>query len=379
LQRQAPETGAAFYPTDPFLIQRLCHSVLLVLGLYLLATPGTAQRSLLMPLNHQKAYEKGTRSHSGKPGPNYWQNKAEYNIEASLNPSKHRIEGAETVVYTNNSPDTLRQLRLKLTHDLYRKGAQRGYDLPAADIDEGVELLQVQINGKTLAAKDQQRFATFVDLRLNQAPLLPGTSLTLKVKWAYTLPVTPGAPRECVCDKSTFFVPYWYPQVAVYDDLQGWASAPYTGLQEFYNDFSNYDVRITVPKGYMVWATGEWQNPLEILETPVFEKWNKAHQSNEVVSVFTEKDLKDGGIFKKAKQQVFHFRAEQVPDFAFATSDHYNCSGGSAQRPAHLYQRGLQHQVPRLLPGGRYCRQRHPLNVGMAARIPFPLPGHDRF
>jgi hypothetical protein len=298
--------------------------LLLVLGLYLLATPGTAQRSLLMPLNHQKAYEKGTRSHSGKPGPNYWQNKAEYNIEASLNPSKHRIEGAETVVYTNNSPDTLRQLRLKLTHDLYRKGAQRGYDLPAADIDEGVELLQVQINGKTLAAKDQQRFATFVDLRLNQAPLLPGTSLTLKVKWAYTLPVTPGAPRECVCDKSTFFVPYWYPQVAVYDDLQGWASAPYTGLQEFYNDFSNYDVRITVPKGYMVWATGEWQNPLEILETPVFEKWNKAHQSNEVVSVFTEKDLKDGGIFKKAKQQVFHFRAEQVPDFAFATSDHYN-------------------------------------------------------
>ncbi len=283
-----------------------------------------AQNNLLVPRNIQKAYDKGTRSMDGMPGPRYWQNKSQYIIQASLDPKKRLLKGEETITYFNNSPDTLKQIRIKLAHDLYKKGGQRAYDLAAEDIDEGVEVENVNINGKAVAPKDQQRFSTFLDLRLGNSPLLPNTSTVLKLNWSYTLPAAEGAPRECVCDKSTFFVPYWYPQIAVYDDLQGWASAPYNGQYEFYHDFADYDVTITMPKGYMVWATGEWQNPLEILEDAVFEKWNKAHVSDEVISIFTEKELKAGGIFKKAKQHIFRFKAENVPDFAFASSDHYN-------------------------------------------------------
>ena len=138
------------------------------------------------------------------------------------------------------------------------------------------------------------------------------------------MPSAKNATRECVCDPGTFFIPYFYPEIAVYDDLHGWASAPYTGLQEFYHDFSNYDVKITLPKGYQAWATGEWQNAVDILQPKFFERWQQAHTSAEVVSIFTEAELKAGGVYKKDGKNTFHFKATEVPDFTFAASKHYN-------------------------------------------------------
>ncbi len=110
----------------------------------------------------------------------------------------------------------------------------------------------------------------------------------------------------------------------MYDDLHGWASAPYNGLQEFYHDFSNYDVSITLPKGYQAWATGEWQNAAEILQPQYLERWQEAHTNQEVISIFSEAELRSGRVFKNLKKNVFHFKATDVPDFAFAASDHYN-------------------------------------------------------
>jgi hypothetical protein len=138
------------------------------------------------------------------------------------------------------------------------------------------------------------------------------------------LPADKDATRECVCDPTTFFVPYWYPQIAVYDDYRGWAGTPYSGQQEFYHDFSDYDVTVTMPKGFMVWATGEWQNPADLLEKNYLDRFNTAHTDTGVVKIFTEAELKAGGVFKKAKQHVFRFKATDVPDFTFASSDHYN-------------------------------------------------------
>ncbi len=280
---------------------------------------------LFFPRNLQRAYDKGTRSADGQPGPNYWQNRADYTIQVSLDPKKRLISGQATIVYSNNSPDSLTQIRFKLAHDRYRKGSLRSDDLPPGDIDEGVAIQSLTYNGLRIDDKQQRRRNTFLDLRLEKGQALAaGATATITVQWSYTLPADKGASRECVCDASTFFVSYWYPQIAVYDDYSGWANTPYNGTQEFYHDFANYDVTITMPKGYMVWATGEWQNAAELLNSGYLDRFNQAHTSGEVVKIWTEAELKAGTVFKKAKKQVFRYKATEVPDFAFAASDHYN-------------------------------------------------------
>lgn len=286
----------------------------------LLAQPA----ELFLPRNLQRPYDKGTRSTDGKPGPNYWQNRATYQIQAGLEPKKRRLTGQATITYTNNSPDSLTLIRFKLAADRYRKGSLRSSDVNPDDVGDGVTIEALTYNGQPVPAKEQRRRNTFLDLQLRGNALKPGASATITVKWAYTLPSDKNATRECVCDPTTFFVPYWYPQIAVYDDIRGWANTPYSGQQEFYHDFTDYDVTITMPKGYMLWATGEWQNPADLLEKTFLDRFNTAHTATDVVKIFTEAELKAGGVFKKAKQHVFRYKATDVPDFTFAASDHYN-------------------------------------------------------
>jgi hypothetical protein len=304
---------------------------LLTLLALILSVSAFGQTTLFVPRNFQKPYEKGTRSWDGKPGPNYWQNRAKYIIKASLDPKTRRLTGEETITYFNNSPDSLPLIRLKLQHDRYRKGAQRSGDVTPSDVsDEGTRIEALTYNGQAVEEKGRRRHSTFLDLDLKKTPLPPGDTATLTVKWAYTLPAGEDAARECVCDSSTFFVPYWYPQIAVYDDLNGWASYPYTGTQEFYHEFADYDVTLTLPEGYQVWATGTWQNAAQILSKTHLKRWSQAFTATEVISIFSEKELRDGGVFKKKGPNAFHFVAFDVPDFAFAASDHYNWDATSA-------------------------------------------------
>lgn len=288
------------------------------------ASAAFGQTTLFVPRNYLKPYERGTRSWDGKPGPNYWQNRASYRINASIEPKTRRLSGEETVTYLNNSPDTLKTIRFKLQHDRYRKGAQRSSDVTASDVsEEGTRIERITLNGQPVEAKNQSRNATFLDISIKNTPLVPKSSATFTLQWSYTLPAGPAA-RECTCDSTTFFVPYWYPQIAVYDDLNGWASFPYTGQQEFYHDFADYEVNITMPAGFQVWATGEWQNAREILTPAYFSRWDKAQKATEVISVFSEAELKKGGIYQKNTPNTFRFVATDVPDFAFGTSDHFN-------------------------------------------------------
>lgn len=284
-----------------------------------------AQTNLFFPRNYLKSYDDWTRSYDGRPGPNYWQNRAAYIIAAEIDPQTRILSGRETVSYFNNSPDTLQFIRFKLQHDRYKKGVQRSFDVAASDVsDEGTRIEMVQYDGQTIPAESMRRSATFLDIYLKDRPLAPKSSATFEVVWSYTLPAAKGSARECVCDSTTFFVPYFYPQIAVYDDLNGWASHPYTGQQEFYHDFADYDVRITLPPGFQVWATGEWQNAREILQPSYFNRWEKAQTSETVWSIFSEKELQSKGVYRANAPTTFHFKAADVPDFAFAASDHYN-------------------------------------------------------
>ncbi len=296
---------------------------LLLLWLLGLNTDAKAQE-LFMPRNIQKAYQKQTRSWDGRPGPKYWQNRAEYQIEASVELPTREISGQATIRYFNQSPDTLRLIRLKLAHDLYRKNAPRAFELnPKAITEGGVEVSELRLNGSSVEKSLWRRNATFLDVPLAE-PLLPGASVGLEVSWRFQMPPAAGAPREGVYDSTTWFVPYWYPQVAVYDDLRGWADMPYTGLQEMYNDFADYRVRITVPASVMVWATGTWQNPQEILQEEFLSRYTRAQKADSVIAIFSKDDYTAGAVFFKATDtHTFEYQAKEVPDFAFAFSSYY--------------------------------------------------------
>ncbi|TNE59250.1 MAG: hypothetical protein EP344_08740 [Bacteroidetes bacterium] len=279
-------------------------------------------QGLFMHRNIRKAYEQHTRSFDGQPGTAYWQNSAQYKIDVNVDVPTREVSGTAAIRYFNNSPDTLNIIRLKLAHDLWRKNGQRAYDLAPGDITDGVTIKRVSARRTNLTPDKYTQANTFLTLRLDE-PLTPSASIEMQIDWSYIAPKD-RAPRECVCDSTTWFLAYWYPQVAVYDDLHGWADAPYNGLQEMYNDFSDYEVNITVPGNIMVWATGVWQNAATILQQEYLNRYNTALQSREVVSIFGEADYAGGKpFFQESAKHTFFFKAEQVPDFAFAFSDHY--------------------------------------------------------
>ncbi|MFA5803009.1 MAG: M1 family metallopeptidase [Melioribacteraceae bacterium] len=300
--------------------------------IFLLATILVAQKSsLTIPLNIQRAIEKSTRTLEGKPGSNYWQNKAEYKIKAELEPKSRKLSGEETITYYNNSPDTLKQIVIKILMDLYRKGNSRDFEISPRVLTEGVQSKGIFVNGteiKTDGTKNSLRREgtnLFVPL---EKPIAPKSKAELKFQWNFVLP-NESQVRMGAYDSTTFFVAYWFPQIAVYDDIDGWDVVNYTGQVETYNDFSNYEVELIVPKNYLVWATGVLQNPEEVFAKEILERYKKAYSSDTVVKIVEEMDYQNGLTTADKEKLIYKFKAENVMDFAFATSDHYLWDGSS--------------------------------------------------
>nr|NQU94314.1 peptidase [Bacteroidota bacterium] len=161
-------------------------------------------------------------------------------------------------------------------------------------------------------------------------PIPPGGKSELSVSWDYILNANSHL-REGMVDPGTFFVAYFFPRIAVYDDIDGWDDSKYTGTPEFYNDFGNFDVTIRVPENWFVWATGELQNPGEVLSEKVYERYKAAHLSDDIVHIIGASDLLSGNLTKRNSQNIWKFNAENVSDFAFGTSDHYLWDGSGLQ------------------------------------------------
>jgi len=281
--------------------------------------------TLYVPTNFQKAYKNGTRSYDGKPGPNYWQNKSKYKIKAELEPKTRKLSGEESITYFNNSPDTLKQIILRLFPDIYRKGNARDFEGDPDVITNGVEIEKLSVSGNEIKMKGEKhspkRAVTNLFIPLEKY-LPPKSQIELKVKWNYIIP-DKAQIRTGAYDSTSFFVGYWYPQVAVYDDIDGWDTENYTGHTETYNDFSDYEVEILVPKGFLLWSTGVLQNPEEVYSQNIFEKYKKAFQSDEVLGVVEKKDYEKGIVTADKEKLTYKVIAENVTDFAFAASDHY--------------------------------------------------------
>jgi hypothetical protein len=215
--------------------------------------PEAAPTSLYMPRAVRQAYIKGTRSPDGRPGANYWQNRGRYNIAITALPPDRTILGSEEITYYNNSPDTIRNPVIRLLLNIHKPGAPRNGGAAADYLTSGVHIDSLAVNGQTTPWPGTENTFTIQRLKL-ATPLLPHDSVHLSFKWHYE--ISKQSNREGMIDSTTWFLAYFYPRVAVYDDYNGWDTMTFTDVQEFYSDFNDYDVSITVPANYVVWGTG---------------------------------------------------------------------------------------------------------------------------
>lgn len=285
-----------------------------------------AQPAIYVARDFKQAVRNNTRTLDGRPGAAYWQNRAAYELDVTVNPQKKQAVGKARITYTNNSPDALRALNLKLIQNVHLPRAVRAAPMDEAYLTDGIHLANIRANGKAIAwdnaAVQGSDDPTNAWLNLPKA-LEAGQSVNIELEWAYEIQTSQNEHREGMVDSTSLYCAYWYPRIAVYDDISGWDLIPHNVQTEFYNDFSDYDVTIRVPEGFVVWATGELANAKEVLQDPYLGRLQQSYQSDEIIKIVTDKDLKQGDITAQKPQLAWRYRAENVTDFAFGLSDHY--------------------------------------------------------
>ena len=298
--------------------------ILLLSGCFFISAVTLAQQ-LYEPRDIKQAYKNKTRDLSGNPGVNYWQNKAVYHIKLKANPPSRTIYGSEEITYTNNSPDTLKTLNFKLYLNNHKPRAARLWQVAKDFTTSGVAIDKYTENGQD---KTWDSSNDGVDKRIKLVSVLaPHKSVKLHFDWHYDVSVQSG--REGAIDATTFFIAYFYPRVAVYDDYRGWDTMTFTGSQEFYNDFNDYTLEVTVPKNYIVWATGDLQNPNEVLQPKYANLLKRSMTSDSIFRIATPKDLKEAQITEQKDFNTWKWRANDITDVALALSNHYNWDAGS--------------------------------------------------
>lgn len=288
---------------------------------------------VMPPPAFERALANGTRSPDGRPGPKYWTNTADYTLEATLSPATRLLRGHATVVYHNRSPQPLRNAVVHLRQNLNAEGVIRNRP---QRLTGGVRLGGVTYEGQPLLEQGSLRTPGYaVDGTLMRlalpAPIPAGGKATFTFAWSFEVPEA-GAPRMGQ-DGEVFYLGYWYPQFAVYNDLVGWAADPYMGNGEFYMGYGTYDVRLTVPEGWVVGATGTLQNPEEVLSAQTRERLARAARTRETVSIVGEDERRAGTSTATSPTGAltWHFKAADVRDFAFGTSDLYVWDATSAR------------------------------------------------
>ena len=280
---------------------------------------------LFINTNIEHAYEKETRSATGKPGKNYWENHGNYNIQINFDPATQLLHGHETIVYENNSRDTLKKIVFRLYPDLYKKGVYSQSHIAEKDLTDGVQIESFKIGDEEINNFNDRPNAYRDNILLIINPseaVLPHSKTNVEISWNYK--VNTGSPvRTGMVDSTSYFIAYFFPRIAVYDDIDGWDTWSYNGTQEFYNDFGNFNVQINVPKNYVVWATGDRENLGENLSENVLSKLKNASSSDKIIHVIDSTEYKQKDVFKNNATGVWKFEAKNITDFAFALSDHY--------------------------------------------------------
>lgn len=303
-------------------MNRVC-SLLLMVTIPL----STWAQDLYIPRNIKKSYENQTRSMDGKPGKNYWQNGGNYNIAFTVDPTSKMVSATETIDYSNNSPDTLKTAVIRFVNNVHKPTSPRGSKASEDFLSAGLKIKSLSINGENYRINSDS-WETLYQLTLAKA-FLPKSKNQINIVWEYPLSKESG--REGQIDDTTLFCAYAYPRISVYDDYNGWDKLPHNGRNEFYNDFNNYDVSVSVPKNYIVYATGVLQNANEVLQPSILSKFKRSLTSDEIIHVATKEEIQAQKVTLQNPQNVWKFKAENVTDFTFGTSSSYIWDASSVQ------------------------------------------------
>jgi Peptidase family M1 domain len=276
-----------------------------------------------LPLTSPNEY----RSGSGRPGPHYWQQRADYRIAATLDTMQRRLRGQETIHYSNNSPDTLSYVWMFLDQNICASNSVTNqldqpalvflgstFDFSCKGFNGGLTLDGVRVLRRAVRPVI---YGTTMRVDLPR-PLPPGGVLDIELGWHFPVPDY-GAGRMGR-DGSLYQIAQWYPRLAVYDDVRGWNHEPYIGAGEFYLEYGSFDVALTLPAGYVVAATGLLQNPEQVLTAGQRSRLAIARTSTHPVAIIAAEDAGQAERTRPPRkgQLTWRFTADNVRDFAFA-------------------------------------------------------------
>jgi hypothetical protein len=321
------------------------HSYLSVITLLFLSVPSFSQQ------NWQGKFEQldkvlptpnSYRSASGAPGENYWQQRADYDIDVDLNEDTQLITGRETITYFNNAPEVMRYVWLQLDQNNLSNGnmtdkteTNRVRDsipikyFPLAsdtyEYDGGFKIKSVK---DAATGKDLSYTINFTMMRVDlPTTLKTGEKYSFKIEWSYVekdrMKFSERGGYEFFPEdgNALYTIAQWFPRMCVFDDYEGWQNKQFLGQGEFALVFGNYRVRITVPSDYIVGASGMLQNPKDVLTKQQIDRFEKAKKTFDApVFIVTEDEAKKAEKSRSKKKSTWDFYAENVRDFAFAAS-----------------------------------------------------------
>ncbi|AZI23416.1 M1 family peptidase [Chryseobacterium taklimakanense] len=289
-----------------------------------------------------------TRSASGKPGHNYWQNRADYILNATLNEAKKEITGSAEITYTNNSFDDLEFLWLQLDQNLFKKDSRGNAIIPLSgsrngakgqQFDGGYTIKNVEIistNGKNMKVAPRYFITdSRMQIDLPQELKAKGGVVKFKIDYAFVSPDY-GSDRMGVEDTKNgkiFTVAQWFPRMAVYDDISGWNTLPYLGAGEFYLEYGDVTANLTVPSHHYVVASGELLNPKDVYTSEQNRKWDEARKSDRTVIIRSAAEV-NAAAKSSNSTKTWKFKIENTRDFAWASSPAFILDGAKINLPS---------------------------------------------
>ncbi len=279
------------------------------------------------------------RTASGAPGKDYWQNRVDYDIKAELDEEKRTLTGSETVTYFNNSPDELRYIWIQLDQNVFEKGATGNITRSTSINEKGMPSARLLSSmkdegyGYHITAVKDPKTGSALRYTINETMLridLPsairtGQSASFQIDWNNKITDALKAfgrsgYEEFKDGNCVYEMAQWFPRACVYDDVTGWQNKQFLGQGEFTLPFGNYKVAITVPNDHVLGATGELQNASQVLSAEQIKKLNESKTATRPIVVVTQADAEKAEKGKANGKKTWVFKADNVRDFAFATS-----------------------------------------------------------
>ncbi len=289
-----------------------------------------------------------TRSANGQPGPNFWQNRADYTIHTSLNELQGdtTISGDVTIAYTNNSPDKLDYLWLQLDQNLFKPDSRGAATTPISGdrfdvrgFNRGgyhIESVWVTYKGKTYKT-DPVITDARMQLRLQTPMGTKGDKISVRVKYWFSIPYY-GADRmgrKKFKQGWVYEIAEWYPRMCVYDDVEGWNTLPYMGLGEFYCEYGNFDYYVTAPANMLVVGSGDLQNAAEVLTPLQQSRLAQARNSDKTVAIIKPEEVDQPATHPRKGTLTWHFKMQNSRDISWAASNAFIWDGAKVNLPSH--------------------------------------------